>query len=60
MKVGRVKLPSPLNGVPVFDDQRSGLRLPAAQSAAAAEWRIVDRDRIVIRYEFAAGEAGTG
>jgi hypothetical protein len=27
---------------------------PAAQSAAAAEWRIFDRDRIVIRYEFAS------
>jgi hypothetical protein len=27
---------------------------PSAQSAAAAEWRILDRDRIVIRYEFAS------
>jgi hypothetical protein len=27
---------------------------PAAQSATAAEWRIVDRNRIVIRYEFAS------
>jgi hypothetical protein len=27
---------------------------PAAQSAAAVEWRLADRDRFVIRYEFAS------
>jgi hypothetical protein len=27
---------------------------PCSQSAAAVEWRIIDRDRIVIRYEFAS------
>jgi hypothetical protein len=27
---------------------------PYLQSAAVAEWRVLDRDRMVIRYEFAA------
>jgi hypothetical protein len=27
---------------------------PTHQSAAAAEWRFDDRDRFVIRYEFAS------
>ena len=36
---------------------------PATQSAAAVEWRLADRDRFVIRYEFASrqwsGSVGT-
>jgi len=27
---------------------------PSSQSDAAAEWRVVDRDRLVIRFEFAS------
>ena len=27
---------------------------PSSHSAAAVEWRILDRDRLVIRYEFAS------